>query len=140
MYCTLVITKKWDAVGHQESSFQAQCLCSSGRVTENPRPHVNMPSWSCTPPADNEPLDRIFETTLFKRCAICQRSFFGYRAHLTDEHTPGHPSRRRCPAVLNATPAAAPSPSPSVHFSSNLQDPDPPTAFGLSRTLFTGGL
>ena len=65
-YRTLIITKKWDAVDHQGSSFQAQRLPASGRTYEKSRPQVNMPSWSRTPPADNEPHERAFETTLFK--------------------------------------------------------------------------
>ncbi len=90
---TLVITKKWDAVGHQGSSIQAQRLHPApGRANNNPRPRISMPGWSRTPPAENEPHERTFETTLFKWCATCQRWFFGHRAHLTNEHTPGHPS------------------------------------------------
>ncbi|KAI2499876.1 hypothetical protein MHU86_14614 [Fragilaria crotonensis] len=143
-YRTLVITKKWDAVGHQGSSFQAQRVPTSSRTNENPRPRVNMPSWSRTPPpTDTEPHERTFETTLFKWCAICQRWFFGHRAHLTDEHTPGHPSRGRRPTT-SSTPVAN-TPSSSAHLAAAAPTADPPlpdvpTPSGLSRTYFTGGL
>jgi hypothetical protein len=138
-YRALIITKKWDAVGHQGSSFQAQRLPASGRTYEKSRPQVNMPSWSRTPPTDNEPHERAFETTLFKWCSICQRWFFGHRAHLTEEHTPGHPARGRRTTTSTSAPTASPAAHPAVLPSTEPPVPDFPSS-SLSRTYFTGGL
>ena len=141
-YRTLVITKKWDAVGHQGSSFQAQRLpTSSQRANDNPRPRVNMPSWSRTPPADTEAHERTFETTVFKWCGICQRWFFGHRARLTSEHTPGHPTRgRRTNSTTSNSPEAVPTSSANVATAATTSESTTASASGLARTYFTGGL
>jgi hypothetical protein len=96
-YRTLIVSKKWDAAGHQGSTFQAQRLPAARGSSDNARPRVNMPSWSRTPPSDTEPHERTFETQMFKWCSVCQRWFFGHRAHLTAEHQAGHPARDQRP-------------------------------------------
>ena len=142
-YRTLVITKKWDAIGHQGSTFQAQRTSVGATNAQNPQPRVAMPPWSRTAPTAGEPHEKTFEATLFKWCSICQRWFFGHRAHLTAEHQAGHPSRGRRPAA-SASPAAPV--APAVHLASspadspNAEPSVPASSPPLSRTYFTGGL
>jgi hypothetical protein len=93
----LIVSKKWDAAGHQGSTFQAQRLPAARGSSDNARPRVNMSSWSQTAPSDTEPHERTFEMQTFKWCSVCQRWFFGHRAHLTAEHQAGHPARDQRP-------------------------------------------
>ena len=147
-YRTLIVCKKWDAIGHQGSSFQAQCL--PARHDASPpwaRSRINMPPWSRTAPLDGEPHEKLFETTPFKWCSICQRWFFGHRAHLTDEHQSGHPPRGRRPSAPTPAPTApalAPTTTPSVRFAAPPSEipvvPNPLPPSSLSRTYYTGGL
>ena len=139
-YRTLIVSKKWDAAGHQGSTFQAQRLPVARSPTNAARPRTNMPSWNRTPPSDAEPHERTFESQVFKWCAVCQRWFFGQRAHLTAEHQAGHPGRGR-----RSNPTTAPvAPTPAVHFASaSPTDADSTctaSTSSLSRNYFTGGL
>ncbi|KAI2510175.1 hypothetical protein MHU86_4207 [Fragilaria crotonensis] len=139
-YRTLIVCKKWDAIGHQGSSFQAQRLPARTNATSS-RPRVNMPPWSRTAPLDGEPHEKVFETTSFKWCSICQRWFFGHRAHLTNEHQSGYPPQGRRQNIATPTPAApvVSPPSPSVHLAAS-HSSEAPVPSSLSRTYFTGGL
>lgn len=142
-YRTLIVSKKWDAVGHQGSTFQAQAqrLPAARGSTDNTRPRTNMPPWSRTPPSETEPHERTFESQIFKWCSVCQRWFFGHRAHLTAEHQAGHPAARGRRSNLPTTPAT---PTPAVHFASaSPTDADSTctsSTSSLSRNYFTGGL
>ena len=149
-YRTLIISKRWDAAGiPQGSSFHVQHRAQrnnpangGGTPATNRAPRYNMPSWNRTPPAYDEPHERLFEDKLFKWCGTCQRWFFGDRAHLTSEHVQGHSTTRRMRPSTTTT--AAPSTNAAVAPSVNSATPTPvalsapPSA--VTRNYFTGGL
>ena len=68
-YRALIISKRWDSVGHHGSSFEAQRTpngsSNSGRGRRDRTPIV-MPPWHRTAPADGKPHERTFETKIFK--------------------------------------------------------------------------
>ena len=155
-YRTLIIAKKWDSGGGSHgSTFQAQRQRGQ-HSTVNPdttsttrAPRYNMPPWNRTAPSNDEPHERIFEDKTFKWCGICQRWFFGDRAHLTSEHVQGHSTNRRGrTSVPNTTPStnAAASIVPSLNLvtSAPVSTADPSTAYLPSTTtrsyMFNGGL
>ena len=138
-YRTLIISKKWDSVGSHGSSFQAQQQRrtqqhSNSSTTSTRTPRYNMPTWNRTAPTDDEPHERTFEDKVFKWCGICQRWFFGDRAHLTSEHIPGHTGNRSRGRT-----------TPSSEASANTVQTTPVAAAASSTNttrsyLFTGGL
>ena len=162
-YRTLIIARKWDSAGSHGSSFQAQqhraqrSTTSSGTgentsANTSRAPRYNMPVWNRTAPTNDEPHERTFEDKIFKWCGICQRWFFGDRAHLTSEHVQGHTTSRRgrttpgsatIPSTNNAANASI-LPSLNMVTSAQISTLDMSTAFEPSTTtrsyLFTGGL
>ena len=147
-YRTLIFSKRWDAVGHQGSSFQAQRRPqannnnnSGGRGGQRRTP-IAMPPWNRTAPLDGEFPERTFENKTFKWCGVCERWFFGDRGHFTHEHVPGWTIRRRGTNSPDAdtTPAA---PHSSVNFVAPTSEtpavaaPNPPS---LTRNYFNAGL
>jgi uncharacterized protein YfkK (UPF0435 family) len=149
-YRTLVISKRWDAIGHQGSSFQAQrapTSTSNSGAGRRERTPIVMPTWNRTAPADGEPNERTFENKIFKWCGVCERWFFGDRGHFTHEHVPGYVVSNRRPRTANAavpSETAAPAAAPSVHFAAPISntpsEPAPTASVPLSRNYFNGGL
>lgn len=157
-YRTLILSKRWDAVGHQGSSFQAQRNGSSaidnnsggrGNAQRRDRPPITMPSWSRTAPGDGESHERTFENKVFKWCGTCERWFFGDRGHFTHEHVPGYVvsnRRRTTPSTAETTPtanfSAANSDTPRISNSSTPSSTpaDLPLAPTLTRNYFNAGL
>ncbi|KAI2489482.1 hypothetical protein MHU86_25099 [Fragilaria crotonensis] len=119
-YRSLILSKRWDAVGHQGSSFQAQRAPtnpnSGGRRERTP---ITMPPWNRTAPTAGEPNERPFENKIFKWCGTCERWFFGDRGHFTHEHVPGfvvNNNRRPRGAHPHASGTGAPIPTPSANL------------------------
>ena len=139
-YRTLVLSKRWDAVGHQGSSFQGQAqrtpntpAGAAGRRRE--RVHVVAPSWIHTPPSDSEPHIKDFEGQTYKWCAVCERWFYGDRGHTTSEHVQGFQPQRRvrgAPGAVTSpsTPSAslATTSTPTVEVGSNVPPVVPPAS------------
>ena len=124
-YRFLILAKRWDAIGHQGSSFNASNV-QRATPSNNRRSRVPPPSWHRTAPLAGESHEKVFEERVYKWCAICDRWFYGDRGHLTNEHVPGYtpPNRRQ---------------SPNTNLSSDAP-PATNSAPPLSRTYFTGGL
>ena len=138
-YRTLILSKKWDAAGHQGSSFQGQAQRTVGDGNRT-RPPTIMPPWSRTAPDEGESHERTFESRTFKWCSICQRWFFGNRAHLTSEHIAGHSVRRPHGPPTPAIPAA---PTAATNLAVPMASPPtvtPALTPAVSRNYFTGGL
>jgi hypothetical protein len=76
-YRTLILSKRWDTGGYQGSSFQMQRHpnpASGSHVSNNRannRNRFQMPTWSRTAPADNEPHQRVSDGKIFKWCGVC---------------------------------------------------------------------
>ena len=141
-YRFLILAKRWDAVGHQGSSFNANPsnLQRSGATTtsNNRRSRVPPPPWHRTAPLAGESHEKTFEERVYKWCGVCDRWFYGDRGHLTNEHVPGYTTTNRRNSNSNSTPSAA------TNLGSNdTTTPDAtmtPSGPSLSRTYFTGGL
>lgn len=153
-YRSLILSKRWDAVGHQGSSFQAQrAPTNSNAGGRRDRVPITMPPWNRTAPTENEPNERTFENRVFKWCGTCDRWFFGDRGHFTHEHVPGFiVNNNRRPRGAQQSPvsgAGAPNPSSSANLvapcpngpvendtaTSQTRTPAP-----LARNYFNGGL
>lgn len=150
-YRLLILSKRWDAVGHQGSSFQAQRAPNSSSGGRRERTPITMPSWNRTAPATGEPNERTFENKVFKWCGTCERWFFGDRGHFTHEHVPGFVvSNRRprggahAPASGTAPPVPIPSANQVVPAHDDLSEIDetrsPSVPTPLTRNYFNGGL
>jgi hypothetical protein len=104
-YRFLILAKRWDAVGHQGSSFNANPsnLQRSGATTtsNNRRSRVPPPPWHRTAPLAGESHEKTFEERVYKWCGVCDRWFYGDRGHLTNEHVPG--IQQRIVAIPTAT-------------------------------------
>lgn len=150
-YRALIISKRWDAIGHQGSSFQVQRASQgsnskfgAGAGKRERTPFV-MPPWNRTAPTGEEPHERTFENKVFKWCGVCERWFFGDRGHLTHEHVPGFTVTNRRPRGANyvpvpaATLSAANNVTPAVDTSSSSGSDSEPTP-SLQRNYFNGGL
>ena len=132
-YRFLILAKRWDAIGHQGSTFSVNTVQRSGTTTNNRRSRVPPPSWHRTAPLAGEPHEKVFEERVYKWCGVCDRWFYGDRGHLTNEHVPGYTTTTRrnttpSNANLSSTEAPAPTSLPAT------------AAPSLSRTYFTGGL
>jgi hypothetical protein len=84
-YRFLILAKRWDAVGHQGSSFNANPshLQRSGATTtsNNRRSRVPPPPWHRTAPLAGESHEKTFEERVYKWCGVCDRWFYGDRGH-----------------------------------------------------------
>jgi hypothetical protein len=87
-YCILSIMKRWDAVNHCGSTFLSRIPAQTRQVRNRPR--ISPPTWTRTPPTQEEAHERTHEGKLYKWCSTCNRWFFGNRAHLTIKHTAGY--------------------------------------------------
>jgi hypothetical protein len=145
-YRTLILAKRWDAIGHQGSSFQGQAQRNQNAPatgtsgTRRERVHVVAPSWIRTAPSDSEPHEREFEGRTYKWCSVCERWFYGDRGHITSEHVQGFQPQRRMRGAPGTAPSASLAivPAPTAGDVSNNAPPAvPPTA---TRNYFNGGL
>jgi hypothetical protein len=67
-YCALILSKRWDAVGHQGSSFQVQRTSHGNPNSAGGRRERSlfvMPPWNRTAPADGERTKRTFDNKTF---------------------------------------------------------------------------
>ena len=138
-YRFLILAKRWDAVGHQGSSFNANSnnVQRSGATNTpgNRRSRVPPPPWHRTAPLAGEPHEKTFDERVYKWCGVCDRWFYGDRGHLTHEHVPGYtPPNRRNP---NNNPASA---NVASNDTPTPEAPTTPSGPSLSRTYFTGSL
>jgi hypothetical protein len=116
-YRTLVLSKKWDALGNRDSVFyqggQAERAPNTQRTSRDRNNNsngtrINMPSWSRTPPAAGEPVEKLHEGQTFKYCDTCRRWFYGTRGHFTADHRSGQWNRSG--ATPSTTPGATTTP------------------------------
>jgi hypothetical protein len=151
-YRTLILAKRWDAVGHQGSSFQGQAQRTQNAPAgttggRRERTHVNAPSWIRTAPSDSDPHEREFEGRTYKWCSVCERWFYGDRGHLTREHIQGFQPQRRVRGAPGTVSAGTDAPTanlaavsvPPTTVNENVQT-TPQPASAMTRNYFNGGL
>ena len=133
-YRVLILSKRWDAIGHQGSTFNASNNRVQRSTPNSKRNRVPLPPWNRTAPTGDEPHEREFETRVFKWCGVCERWFYGDRGHFTNEHVPGYvvTNRRDRPATSSA-------PEASANLAA-IVPATPAPAGSLSRNYFNGGL
>ena len=142
-YRFLILAKRWDAVGHQGSSFNANSnnvqRSGTNPTSNNRRSRVPPPPWHRTAPLAGESHEKTFDERIYKWCSVCDRWFYGDRGHLTNEHVPGYTSTNRRNPNNNPSSASA-NLSSSDTAPANPDATTTPSGPSLSRTYFTGGL